>query len=792
MKPTDPNSTHLDKINIRKEIAKYFNSWPWFVVCISICVTMGYLYLRYTTPIYSARTKIILKDEDSKNSESLIFSDLGVLSGSSTQKIENELGILRSRRLMNEVVKSLNLHTQYFIEGQINTIELYENLPFSLHIMRFDDKHLKKLGGAKFEIWKSNNGQFKIKNLSNGYIKTINSDNSVDLGFANVIIRNSENKNDLAFSGSTIVKFSSIEKIASNYRNKINVIQAEKNSNLIELELTDPIKERARDVLDQLILEFNRSSIEDKNLIAGNTSNFINERLAIINEELDSVETGKKNFKQQNLLTDIHAESQMYIQNASDYNEKKQEIGTQLELTNAMLEYLSSNAKGDLLPSNLGLREGGVSEQIDEYNTMVLQRNRLLAGSSEKNPIVIQLNNQIGQIKGNVVQSLKRTRSNLLISQEDIRRQSSSIGSKIYAVPTKELQYRGIERQQNIKETLYLFLLQKREENSLAMAVTEPMAKIVDSAYFNDYPVSPNSRSIYLGTVLLGLFVPFSIIYIRSILDNKVRRRIDIESYNPEISLIGEIPKIKEKLKIIRDNDRSVLAESFRILATNLQYLLVGHRNKTNGIALLVTSTIKGEGKTFTSINLACTLANTSKRVLLLGADLRNSQLQAYVIDKKESLGISDYLVDDDLCLESIIRKSNINSHLDILLSGNHPPNPYELLKTHKMKSLIDLVKKSYDYVIIDTAPSMLVADTFLLTGFADIILYIVKAGVTEKDLLEFPIHAKEKGKFPNVAFVLNNVTKTNLGYGNSYGYGYGESKSKSFPGRKKTPAFNI
>lgn len=792
MKTSNSNNSHLEKINIRKEITKYVKNWPWFLVCVVICATMGYLYLRYTTPLYSARTKIILKDENAKNPESVIFSDLGILSGSTTQNIENELGILRSKRLMNEVVKSLNLHIQYFIEGQLNTIEVYENLPFSLHVMRFDDKRLKQMGGARFEVYSAGNDRFKIIDLNNGRTQTIKGDQPIDLGFANIILRSKDAHSELSFSGSTIVQFSGIEKVASDFRNRITVIQAEKNSNLIELELTDPIKERARDVLDQLILEFNRSAIEDKNLIAGNTSNFINERLAIINEELDSVEAGKKNFKQQNLMTDIHAESQMYIQNASDYNKRKQEIGTQLELANAMMAYLSSATKTDLLPSNLGLAEGGINDQIDEYNSMVLQRNRILAGSSEKNPIVIQMNNQIDQIKDNVVQSLSTTRSNLLISQEEIRRQSSSIGSKIYAVPTKELQYRGIERQQNIKETLYLFLLQKREENSLAMAATEPKAKIVDSAYFNDYPISPNSRSIYLGTFLLGLFVPFSVIYIWGFLDNKVRKRIDIENFNPDISLVGEIPQIKQKIKIIKNNDRSILAESFRILTTNLQYLLVSHRSKTSGITLLVTSTIKGEGKTFTSVNLAGTLANTSNKVLLLGADLRNSQLHSYITDQKQNLGISDYLVDDSLCLESIIQKSNINSHLDILLSGSHPPNPYELLKTDKMKILLEKVKNSYDFVIIDTAPSMLVADTFLLTSYADIILYIVRAGYTEKDLLEFPVQAKEKGKFSNVAFVLNNVTKTNLGYGNNYGYGYGESNQKSWNRRSKSPAFNI
>ncbi|WP_037319669.1 polysaccharide biosynthesis tyrosine autokinase [Salegentibacter sp. Hel_I_6] len=784
------NKAHMDRINMRKEITKYLKKWPWFILCIIICCAAGYIYLRYTTPQYIAKTQIILKDDSSKNSESVIFKDLGIMSTAGTKSIENDLGILRSRRLMNEVVRSLNLYIQYYIEGEFNDIELYENVPFSIHVMGFDENLLKQNGGGRFEIWRSSNKIYKIKNLQTGTIKEEEPGNTIDLGFAQIIIRPMESNR--GYEGKTIVQFSEINKIAANYRNKINFTQADENSLLIGIELSDPVKEKARDILDQLIMEFNRSAIEDKNLIAGNTFDFINERLAIINEELDSVETGKKIFKQQNQLTDIHAESQMFIQNASDYNKKRQEIGTQLELSNAMLEYISSKSDRNLLPSNLGLSEGGVNDQIDEYNSLILDRNRLLAGSSEKNPMVVKYNSQIDQIKANVVQSLNQARSNLLISQEDIQRQASSIGSKIYSVPTKELQYRGIERQQSIKETLYLFLLQKREENSLAMAITEPKAKIVDRAYFSDYPISPNSRSVYMGTFILGLFIPFSLIYINGLLDNKIRKRVDIESLASNIPLVGEIPKMTQKLRLIKSNDRSVLAEAFRILTTNLQYLLITQKNKTSGITFLVTSTIKGEGKTFTSVNLSITLANTSKKVLLIGGDLRNSKLQPFVINKSQKLGLCDYLADDSLDLDCLIQKSNLNAHLDILLSGNYPPNPYELLKTSKMGVLIESMQKEYDYIVIDTAPSLLVADTFLLTKFADIVLYIVKAGFTDKELLEFPQRAKEQEKFSKIAFILNHVSKAHLGYGNSYGYGYGDAKERSWSKKYKSTVFDI
>lgn len=775
-KNKNSENSHFEKINMRKEINRYLKNWPWFFVSMLFCLALAFLYLRYTTPIYNAKTTVIIKDETSKGPESAIYNDLSLLTGSGTKNIENEIGILHSRRLMYDVVKSLNLHIQYFMEGKFNAIEVYENPPIAIQVLRLDEMELKKAGGASLEVSVTGNNFFRVLHLNRNKVYKVEAGTPFNIGFADLVIK--PGNLDEKFYGKTIVQFSEIEKMASHYRSQVGFIQEDDNSNFIELMLTDPVKEKARDILDQLVLEFNRSAIEDKNLIAGNTANFINERLSIINGELDSVETGKEIFKEQNQLTDIQAESQMFIQSASDYNKKRQEVGTQLELANAMLEYISTNEKSDLLPSNLGLSDGGVSGNIDEYNDLVLQRNRLLAGSSEKNPIVIKLNSQIDQIKANVMQSLKRMRSNLQIGQEDLNRQASSIGSKIFAVPSKERQYRGIERQQNIKETLYLFLLQKREENSLAMAVTEPKAKIVDRAYFNEFPISPNSRSIYLGTVILGLFLPFSVIYINGMLDNKIRKRTDIEAFTSSIAVVGEIPRLKKPHELIKLNDRSMLAESFRILNTNLQYLLVPIKQKPLAKTLLITSSVKGEGKTFTAINLSITLANTSKRILLVGADLRSPKLQSLLIDKEKKRGISDYLVDEDLHLANLINKSNLHSNIDVLVSGSIPPNPYELLKTEKVGLMFETLKNQYDYIVIDTAPSMLVADTFILTEYADLVLYMVRAGYTEKELLEFPVQAKEKGKMNQMCFVLNNVSRTNLGYGNKYGYGYGEEKS--------------
>jgi len=771
--------TGAKKLTLRDEIGKFLKYWPWFILSILLTVGAGYAYLRYTTPIYSASATIIINEENANGSgsEMSAYENLGFISGLSTNSLEKEIAILRSRRLMKDVIKTLNIHIRYFIQGNIREIEIYKNHPFNIKVLKFDDDKLKTLGGAKYTFRPIKDTYFSVKNLKNEKSFVAKAGVPFSLDFAEVVLIINSNLKELP---EITIKFSNIEKEAIKYRNKVQLIQEGKSSNVIELALQDPVKQKAKEIIDQLIYEFNRDAIDDKNLIARNTASFINDRLDIINAELESVETGKEEFKEDNRLTDIGAESQMFIQNASEYNRKLQEVGTQMELSQAMLEYISSSSGSDLLPANLGIQEGGINQQINEYNDLVLERNRILVSSTNENPVVVRLNNRIGQIKGNIVQGLQRMRTNLQISQGEMRRQAYSIGSRIMAVPSQEREYRGIERQQNIKEALYLFLLQKREENSLALAITAPKAKIVDQAYSAGNRIFPVPRNILLGSLILGLFIPFSIIYFKDVLDNKIRNRKDLELIEKNIPFAGEIPRVKFKGNYtIQQNDRSVLAESFRILVTNMQFLLSELANGDKGTVIFVTSTIKGEGKTFTSINLGITYANTGRKVLIVGGDLRSPKLQPYKPKNSQKLGVSDYVSNDNLSLDTLIGPSIFSDNLDILSSGSIPPNPSELLSLKRMDILFNEVRSKYDYIIVDTAPAMLVADTFLLNKYADVLLYVVRAGFTNKNLIEFVSNAKETGTLNNLGFVLNNVEITNLGYGNKYGYGYGEENQK-------------
>jgi capsular exopolysaccharide synthesis family protein len=444
-----------------------------------------------------------------------------------------------------------------------------------------------------------------------------------------------------------------------------------------------------------------------------------------------------------------------------------------------MEEYLKNGNTSDLLPANLGVEQDGFSSQVQNFNQLVLERNKLMQSSTAKNPLVVGLDKQIGEMRQNIGASLSNVKNGLQIQRGRLRGQEARIGGEISAIPGKEKQFRSISRQQEIKESLYLYLLQKREETAISLAVTTPKAKVVDSAYSQSAPVSPKRQIILLAALILGLLLPFLVIYIRQLLDNKIRNRAYVERNGGNIPIVGEIPELSKKdEELIKENDYSVLAESFRILRTNLQYLVLNKQEKTgSGKAIFVTSTVKGEGKTFVSTNLAITLANSGAKVILVGADIRNPQLQRYIDGNFQNKGVVEYLVYKDTNIHDYIQPSNSLKNLWLMVSGTIPPNPAELWMQDRAGDLFTELVKEFDYVVVDTAPSMLVTDTLLINSYADITLYTLRAGYTEKKLLGFPLENERNKKLKNVAFVLNNVSMANFGYGNKYGYTYGQKK---------------
>tara|TARA_R110000868_G_scaffold1670_2_gene13475 strand:+ start:14004 stop:16355 length:2352 start_codon:yes stop_codon:yes gene_type:complete len=773
-------SEDSEGIEVRAIIDRYLKFWPWFVMSIGVCLFFGLLYLTFAKSSYKAVATIIIEGEKSKGPTSGNgFADLTLLSGFSTSSIENELGLLRSKRLMYNAVKALNLNVQYLNRNDFFTKEYYKNSPYNINIVRLDDALLKKaseLEENKFTINYLTDDEVEVsfENDKESIINKIG--DVVELDYIQFFIEKNGGFNiqieDSQESIKVEVIVSGMQSVASSIGTNLNVDLVDKNSTMIALTLVDKIPSKAEDVLNQLIFEYNKEAIEDKDLIARNTAFFIDERLAIINSELDSVETGKEQFKESNLLTNIEAESQLIVKNVSDYNNEQQRIGTELELTSALIEHLKNN-KTSLLPANIGIDDSGLSSLIEEFNSNVLERDRLLKSASEQNPIVLGLNNQIEQIRDNVMESLIGMQSSLKIKKNNLDRQSGVLASQISDVPAQERAYRGIERQQNIKEALYLFLLQKREENSLSLAASAPKAKIVDNAYALSAPVSPKSKNVIIMAFFAGLLLPFMTLNAIWLLNDKLLNSDDVKRLAKELVFLGELPHVLPKQSsVIDSNTRTVLSESFNILTSGVQHYAEKKNPLGKSMCIFITSSVKGEGKTFTSVNLGVTLASEGKKVIVIGGDLRNPQLHRYQNKANYKIGLSTYLNDTSLMLQDYIQNTDIHNNLKFMYTGAIPNNPIELLKKTKMEQMFQELKNEFDYIIVDTAPVLHLADTFVISKYADLTLFVLRASVTKKSFVGLAEEMEKSGKLKNVGLVINDVKLKDTSYG--YGYDYG------------------
>ncbi|HSI69674.1 MAG TPA: polysaccharide biosynthesis tyrosine autokinase, partial [Gillisia sp.] len=451
------------------------------------------------------------------------------------------------------------------------------------------------------------------------------------------------------------------------------------------------------------------------------------------------------------------------------------DLEMQLNIIRSVEGVLNSREGFQLLPSNLGIQDGGISGVIASYNSLVLERNAMLRTATTDNPMVEPLTAQLEALKENLQDNINSTVRTLNIQLNEISQLERSALGKFSAFPGMEKGMRDIERQQAIKEELYLFLLQRREEAAISFAVTSPVAKVIDPAFTISTPVGPQPWLILIGGFLIGLILPIIILFVKFMLDSKVHHKGDLAPLIKNIPFLGEVPRVAaETQEVIQINDRSPLAESFRILRTNLAYLMKA-KNENRGEIIFVTSTIKGEGKTFISYNLARTLATTKKKVIVIGADIRNPKLHRYIDLPMETQGLSDYLYNYEITSLDIINSSQDREiEVDLILSGTIPPNPAELFMSDRMELLLNQLSQEYDYVIVDTAPTMIVTDTLLISPLADTTLYITRAGFTDKKLLDFPKDLKQQGKLKGLALILNDVDYSKFSYGAKYGYSYG------------------
>lgn len=769
-------TNNISDFDIDKLVKPYLSKWYWFLISIIFFVILGITYIKNSVPVYEIKSAVLIKD--AKKSLGGGAANMGVLEGlsgfggMSTNSIENELEIFKTKKLVRDVVAINHFETSVYSLNEIKKKELFgDTCPIKIHII--NEKKNKKFPRKPFLISFKNN-KIALESEEFDIKKDVQYGKSISLPFANIIITKNDgfDREKAQDIGETLeIIFDTLESTASSIQKMVKIDLADKDATIIDLSIKHPQVEKAKVILSSLINSYNKDAIIDKNSESQKTKEFIDNRINKISVELGNVESEKERFKTENKITDLMTEAKIYLESSADAKKKELELDAQLGLTNDLISYLSKQNSYQLLPVNIGLNSSESNNNISLYNKMVLDRNKLLENATPQNPIVQDITQQINSMKNSVAASLQKNKVALQFAIYEYQSEQGIIGSKVSKIPFQEKLFRGLERQQQIKENLYLLLLQKREETAISLAVVAPKARIVEPVFVSEKPVAPKKLIVLVACFLLGAAIPFAIIYMKELFKTKIVSKDDVKSLTT-VPLVGEIPAIrKNNAQVIKYNDFSPLAESFRILITNLRFLL---SKSNNSHVIFVTSSIKGEGKTFVSMNLALSLSySNNEKVVIIGADVRNPQLQRYNEGKNPGMGLTEYLYDKSVQVADIIFKNPVSEKCDIIYSGSIPPNPTELLQNGRLGTLLEELKLKYDYIIVDTAPLLLVTDTLTFVNLADLKLYVTRSNFTDKKMIEFANELVESDKLDNMAFVLNDVTKENFGYGNKYGYGY-------------------
>lgn len=778
------NFEENEALNIREEIEKYLFHWKWFLLGCFLALVLAFLYLRYTAPKYTATASILIKDNQKSgiSKELEAFKDMGIVGGGSTNNTDNEIEIIKSRKIIGQVIDSLNFDISYFKEGRIITSEVYSDNPIKFHFFEKSTSLFEK--DTIFIISIKDSNEFDFKSINEDFISkhkfntTINS----SLGVFNVekmdAFKEGENQD-------IFINLRQKSKVVDFYRNNLNINPVSKNSSVLSLSITGNVKEKSEDFLNELIRQYNIDAINDKSEVSKKTRDFIADRINKIGEDLSRIQDSVKEFKDFNNTSGLSMEGELALQNASKSNDKIVELRSELILAEAVYESLNNQNlnKDETLPPNLGFKDLSISESILQYNDLVSRKNNLSLNAGFKNPGLVRYNKEILIQRNNLKKSIQNHVSSLKFQLEQVVKASNSIYSKVSSIPALERGFIDIARQQEIISELFSYLLKKKEETDISLAVTVANAKIIDKAYSPKLPVSPKKKIVYLAALILGLIIPFIIIYLKNLLDTKVHNKKDIESVLT-VPFLGDIPKSESKQKIIVGSDaRSSGSEAFRLVRTNLDFMMASVEGSKKFI--FITSTTSGEGKSFISINLAATLALSGKKVLLLGMDLRAPKVTEY-LGLESRKGVTNYITSNNLKLDDLKFTIPEAKGLDIISSGAIPPNPAELLSSSSTEELFAEIKdkENYDYIVVDTAPVNLVTDTLLISKYADMFLYIVRANYLDKRLLEVPQQLYKSKRLPNMSIVLNDTdSKRSYGYGyggyGSYGYGYLTEDSK-------------
>ena len=786
-------------IDYKAILFEYLMYWPWFVACLLVCIAGAWCYLRYQAPAHNVNATVLIKQGDKnkpsgQNASLEAMQDLGMLSMASN--FDNEVEIIQSRTLLKEVVNALNLNITYTEKRSFGyPMQLYKNTP--VQVWMSPDEADKLTSSLQLQLECTPEGKVQVNTAfsHNGKEQTLSKHFDQLPGVlvtpVGTITLSSKDSTSIQEAHTIYATIISPTVAAANCKAHLSADPVSKVTTIVRLNYNDTNVDRGMDFLNTLVALYNRDANDDKNEVASRTAEFIDTRIQIINQELGSTENQLATYKQKAGLTDLSSDAQLALQGNAEYTQKQAENATQLRLVQFLKEYIDNPANQmEVIPANIGLTDNALATVIGQYNEMLTERKRLLRTSSESNPAVVNLDASIQATRKNVQTSVSSVLKGLEITRNDLEHQARKFEGKISNAPTQEKELLSITRQQEIKASLYLMLLQKREENAITLAATANNGRIVEEP-LSGGPVSPNSRTFYLLALVLGIGIPVSIIYLSNLLRFKIESRADVEKIT-NVPVIGDIPVVETKGNpiVVRENRNDLMEEVFRSIRTNIQFML-----QENQKVVLFTSTSSGEGKSFTAGNLACSFAFMGKKVVIVGLDIRKPGLnKVFHLSHKEK-GITQYLVDPEHTdLLSLCQTSSESENLYILPGGIVPPNPTELVARQTLDQAIEILKKHFDYVLLDTAPIGMVTDTQLIARVADLSVYICRADYTHKSHYELINDLKKDHKLPNICTLINCINMNQrkngyyygygkygkygkYGYGKKYGYGYGYGK---------------
>lgn len=757
--------------------------WKWFVLSLMVTIGVATVYLLRTPAVYTRTASVLIKEDskgESVSSDLESFSEFGLFQ--SGTNVNNELITFQSPALMTEVVKRLRLDMNYFVPGKFHRQVAYGlTLPVDVTI-----NDLPENESAGFTLKIQPDGTLYLSDFIRNGTDLDEKDvkgsllDSITTPLGKIIIHTTPNyvKGE---AYTLYVGKSSLYNAVNSCSSNLSVSLNSEKASVIDLSFKDNSTQRAEDVLSMLISVYNENWVKDKNQIAVSTSMFINERLGVIERELGNVDEDISSYKSEHLLPDVQAASSMYMAQSSEANAQILSLNNQLYMTRYIRNYLANDAnRTQLLPANSGIESANIESQIAEYNKQLLQRNSLVANSSTENPLVVDMDQALASMRGAIIRSIDNQIVTLNSQIKSLRQTEQQTTSRIAANPTQAKYLLSVERQQKVKEALYLFLLQKREENELSQAFTAYNTRIVTPPHGSMLPTSPVHKNIFMVAFALGLLIPVVIIFMRENMNTRVRGRKDLE--NLTIPFIGEIPLFTRKKKgilgkkpqevkavVVKEGNRDIINEAFRVLRTNLEFMT--GKDKTSNV-IIMTSFNLGSGKSFLTMNIAMSLAIKGKKVLVIDGDLRHGSASSY-IDSPDK-GLSDYLGGRIDNLDEIIVPDPKHKSMDILPVGTIPPNPTELLFDERLKQTIDTVREQYDYVLIDCPPVELVADTQIIEKLADRTIFVVRAGLLERSMLSELEKIYDEKKYKNMSLILNGTEGSGGRYGYCYGYRYG------------------